>query len=131
MITIDAVVEAGSILHPAKPLPAGGLMSLFDGARYMVAETAEDVATLTAMLPPSAPAYAPMEKLAFLAHFTDDQIASALGKPGLAVFWVKFNAAGYLERDNPLTTAGLAALVAEKVIPQSAADELMANWPTA
>lgn len=62
---------------------------------------------------------------------SDADLVAAKADPNLAAFWLKFDMATSLERDNPTTQAGLQALVMTGHLTEQARQAVIDEWPSA
>lgn len=86
-----------------------------------------------------APVFTPasLTHLQFIEHVqavggvSDAELVAAKADANLAAFWLKFDMATSLERDNATTQAGLAALVATGHLTELASQAIIDEWPSA
>lgn len=118
--------SAGYTLAPEKPAYDPGSQEItWGGSDWVVAD----------LPPPPDPVPADLDALGFqnlvqsATGMTDAGVLAALDDTNLRLMWKRLEMATVVPRDNPNTTAGLAALVATGHITETDREAILAAWP--
>lgn len=128
--TVHNIVEASSVAVAKAAYPGS---TAFEAAGVDIGWTKQG----SNWAPPQVPSQPrSLTHLQFIEHVqdvgdvSDTELVVAKADANLAAFWLKFDMATSLERDNATTQAGLAALVATGYLTEAERDAVVDLWPT-
>lgn len=130
--TVINVVEAPTVALAKSLHPGATAFTAGDVGIGWVKEGGAWVAPAVA-----APQAKSLTHLEFIEHvqtagdLTDADLVAAKNDANLTAFWIKFEMATSLQRDNPTTVQGLAALVATGYLSAEQREAIVELWPTA
>ena len=125
----EDLARLGFVLAPPRPADTDTQTAEWD---------AEAEAWAMVDRPPAPPAPEPVPAILFRLQFielaqaaggmTDAMLVKAQGDPAFSAFWIKFQMASVVERDDPVTAASLDALAGGGYLPKGKA-AVVAAWP--
>lgn len=122
------LAKLGFVLAPAKPSDTATQIAQWGGDAWVMVD--RPIVSVPTPQPRT------IGKLEFIrlaqtsGGMTDAMLVAAQGNPAFAAFWIKFQMASAVERDDAITSTALAALKAGGYLPNGA-PAVIAAWPMA